>query len=353
MNRFLQLSAAALMVLTSRASADGGTVDIRLSIKIITDGSGNNPTSGITAPDTVEAKIDRDITDANDTLRRTQRGYRLKRDPFIYISPPVPSMQPSTYWFTLPARQNRATVEAAATAAPTTWAWSGSAVNFYVNHSSSGQCSFPPDSHAITLGSGFIPGTVLHELGHFFALRHTHAGDYADQPAGPNFTAADLADGDSLTETANDNPNITTRDQLSVALWNAPYASLTVSQQNVVNSAWRNVMSYHVDEDLLPVQMNILTDHANNTSTRHYAVSGWTRFIAPTGSDTIFGLSNNCIVSGVPGRTLAHAVSHAAGANDGHEIILLGAGTYSGPITIGSPVTLRTDVGQTAVIGAP
>ena len=108
---------------------------------------------------------------------------------------------PGDHWFNLPARESRAYIETTALAAQTVWRWNPNAINFYINNSSSGQCSFVGNGGAISLGGTVGAGTILHEIGHLFNLFHTHGGDYADNPNPPAnmppgaFTAADLQDG--------------------------------------------------------------------------------------------------------------------------------------------------------------
>lgn len=124
---------------------------------------------------------------------------------------------PGDHWFNLPARDTRQYIETTALAAQTTWAWNSGAINIYVNNTFSGQCSFVGNGSTIALGGTVGVGTVLHETGHFFNLQHTHALDYSTntKPSSGIFTLSDLMDGDGLSETANDNPNIGSKDQLS------------------------------------------------------------------------------------------------------------------------------------------
>ena len=340
------------------ALADDGVINIRVSVKVIRSSTGAEPTNGLTAPRTVDDLITDEINRGNETLRRTQRGYRLLLLPVQRIQPAKPSGQTDAdYWFTLAARENRAALETAAAGNTTTWKWDSTAMNVYINNTGSGQCSFPGDGQTIMMGTDIGAGTLFHEAGHFFNLSHTHGGDYDNPRTGATrvFTASELTDGDALAETANDNPNIITINQLSGALYaGATYASLPAFQQRVVNSAFENVMSYHNENELLPNQMNLFTDAANSSSSRHAAVSGYTRYVESYGSNTIvFGLSNDGLVSSSPLKTLAKAVANAGAANDGDEIILLGNAHFNEPMTISTPVTLRTSQGNTAVIGKP
>ena len=255
---------------------------------------------------------------------------------------------PGDHWFNLPARAARQYMETTALAAQTVWRWNPNAINIYVNNSSSGQCTFVGSGGAITLGGDVGTGTVLHEIGHFFDLRHTHAGDYADQPnpAGGAFTMAHLTNGDDLDETANDNPNISNHDQLSIALNgkpydqpatppNAPFASL--AERAVVDSAFQNVMSYHTEAVLLPDQMDKWTLNANGA--RLPFCTGRTWFLANGGND---GASGATVA--LPLATVTSGFAHTTSAND---VVLLQAGNYTAPATqMTTPCTLHATRGQ-------
>lgn len=242
---------------------------------------------------------------------------------------------PADHWFNLPARLSRQYIETTALAATQTWAWNPNVINIYVNNSSSGQCSFVGSGGSISLGSSVGTGTVLHELGHVFDLRHTHALDYAtntnppnNMPPGP-FTTADLMDGDGLSETVNDNPNITNHDQLCQALFGVPYDQppppggpfATPAQRAVVDSAYENVMSYHNEVVLLSVQMDKLTLNANGA--RLPFCTGRTWFVATDGNNSAAGSSATTPLATVPG-----ALSRVSTAND---VVLLRAGSYAAP----------------------
>ena len=267
----------------------------------------------------------------------------------------------NSYWFTLPARANRATIEAAATANPTakaTWRWHETAINIYVNGSGSGQCSFVGDGLSVALGQEiFNRGTVLHEIGHYFNLLHTHAGDYPTNPNPPNetppraFDGDDLDDGDGLTQTPDDNPNITNRDQLSVALLgvpyfqppsppNAPFADAV--QRAVVDRTFSNVMSYHDEDLLLSVQMDIWNQHANIE--RLLFCNGRTWFVANEGNNGAVGTTTL-----TPLATLVEGINRRTTNND---VILLRSGTYLTPPggTLSAPCTISATRGPVSIV---
>ena len=265
---------------------------------------------------------------------------------------------PADHWFNLPARATRQYIETTALAAQAVWRWNPNAINIYVNNSASGQCSFVGNGSSISLGGAVGTGTVLHEVGHIFNLQHTHALDYptntnppANMPPGP-FTMADLMDGDALAETANDNPNITTNDQLSVALFGVPYNQPAAppnapfanpAQRAVVDSAFRNVMSYHNEAVLLTGQMDLWTQHAN--AARLGFCTGRTWFIANGGNNSSSGLT-----AALPLATIASGFTHVSTSTP-NDVVLLRAGSYAAPAggVLSTPSTLRATRGEATI----
>lgn len=336
--RFLFAHASlGLLVLLGGISQIRAEITVRLSVKFILNADGTRPSGNIST----NAGFDTEITRGNQILAATGRAYQLQVVEYLDIRPPAPADQAADYWFNLPARANRATIEAAALADTATWRWNGATLNMYVNNSSSGQCSFVGGGSSISFGGSVGAGTVLHETGHFFNLRHIHAGDYADNKNTPPYTMADLADGDGLGETANDNPNITTTDELCGALFGSTYAAATPPQQAVVDSAFENVMSYHNENMLLPVQMDIWGQNANGA--RLFSSSGRTWFVAIEGSDDDSGDN-----AGSPFATLNKGLSSVSSADD---VILLRAGNYNAPAggVINTPCTLSATRGAVSI----
>ena len=99
----------------------------------------------------------------------------------------------------------------------------------------------------------------------------------------------------------------------------------------------------HVDIDETRLTERQLDRHADTAnSTRAAFVSGRTRFVSPSGSDSGTGSSTS------PYRTVARAITAANAA--GGDILLLGAGAYNQTLTINKPCTLRaTRVGPAAI----
>ena len=239
-----------MLVLAGSMSSLHADITVRLSVKFILQPNGTRPAPGVIGTsDGFDAEIARGTI-----LAATGRGFQLQVVEYLDIQPSPPAGRPANYWFTNDARGNRAEFEAAALADRATWRWSGNAVNIFVNDSSSGQCSFPGNGESVSLGQNVVIGTVRHELGHFFNLAHTHAGDPDCRTAQPPFPAAD---GDGLIETIPDHACFRTPDALSMANFNGRvFAQLNTDEQAQVNSNWLNVMSYHREDELLQNKPN-------------------------------------------------------------------------------------------------
>jgi len=310
-------------------------ITVRISVKFILDSNSNRPawTMGAGTFDvSTGAAFDAEITHANQVLRNTGRGFRLLVDEYIDIQPPAPAGQNPDYWFNLDARANRSTFETAALADQTAWRWNTAAINIYVNNSSSGQCSFVGGGSSISLGATiFSRGTVVHEVGHFFDLRHTHAGDPDCRTTpGPYMPA----DGDGLAATVPDHNCLTTRAAL--------LAALPLAQQAAVDTSWLNVMSYHQEDQLLDEQMDIWTKHANGA--RLFACNGRTWFVGTSGSD-----QNSGAEASTPFASVSRSLSAVSSPND---VILLKSATYAAPATgrIGTACTLRATLGPATLV---
>ncbi|HXJ71675.1 MAG TPA: hypothetical protein VNM37_02440 [Candidatus Dormibacteraeota bacterium] len=311
------------------ATAD---IQVRLSVKFILNSDGSRPAvmpleggNEIGTQPAFEAAV----RQGNQVLADTGRGYRLSVVEYVDIQPAAPSGQAADYWFNLPARSNRQTIEDAATASAAskvTWQWNANAINIYVNNSRSGQCSLVGQGGSIALGDPiFGLGTLVHEVGHVFDLRHTHPGDN-------NGSVAEWGNGDGLDETLPDDPDASAAD---IA---ARYPN---ESQQKRDDLFFNVMSYHQEERLLPVQMDLWTKNANNA--RAGFCSGKTWFVANGGSD---GSSGDTAAS--PLATVSKGLSKVSSADD---IILLRGGTFSAPPgrVIRTPCTLRATLGLATV----
>ena len=324
---FFLARGASLLAFLAGVSSLQADINVRLSVKFILNFNGARPSS--VAPDigtngTFQVEVDR----GNGILAATGRGQRLQVVEYIDIQPPAPAGSNANYWYTLPARSNRSTIENAALANQALWRWNSGAINIYVNNTSSGQCSFVNGGSSISLGASISLGTVLHEVGHFFNLRHTHAGDDT------GCTNVVVADGDFLSETIPDH-NCLNRDGLSTANFGANYASLNAAQQAAVNTSWLNVMSYHQEDQLLDGQMDLWGEIANVS--RLFVCSGRTWFVSNSGSDIWVGDA-----AGAPFATVPRALN-AVGTPD--DVILLRNGAYGAPTFINTRCTFRATRG--------
>ena len=299
-------------------------ISVRLSVKFIRNFDGTRP-GGIGVISAFQAEVDR----GNGILAATGRGVRLQVVEFIDIQPAAPAGNSADYWFTLNARSNKVVFENAALADTATWRWNAGAINIFVNNTGSGQCSFVGGGGTISLGASISSGTVLHEIGHFFNLRHTHAND-VDCSTTPGPYAP--ANGDSLAITINDHNCLNTIDALSAANFGGRlFANLTADEQAQVNSSWLNVMSYHQEDQLLDDQMDIWSDNANVS--RLFVCSGRTWFVSTAGFDIWLGDS-----AFAPFRTVSRALSAVGTADD---VISIRSGNYTVPGLIGTACTLR------------
>ena len=350
----IQLLLLTLLAVALPASAD---IEVRLAVKFIQHPNGAVPmfpfpgwgasNANITNYTGFEAEVQR----GNGILAATGRGYRLRAVSYAYLQPPIPAGQPQDYWYNIDARANRATIESAALGdylfnGPNRWDWDVTAINVFVNNSASGQCSFVGNGLSISLGGTVSPGTVLHEIGHFFNLSHTHGGDPTcnDAAGNPN-PIGPPSDGDGLAETLPDNACYTTRDQLSMGNYGVNYAALNATQQAAVNDTWFNVMSYHAEDRLLDIQMDHWAWNANLD--RHWFCDGYTVFVAPWGSDPFLQGPGNGLQANAPLATMGSAlfgVSLRSPATT--DVILFNGGTYTAPAgLITTACTLRATRG--------
>jgi hypothetical protein len=331
---------------------------VKLSVKFIMSSTGAAPTNSGSINLSTSAAFDVEVAYGNSVLDATGRGYKLRVIEYLNVQPPAPAGQPADYWYNIDARENRQTIENAAASAAATWAWNGAgALNIYVNNSSSGSCSFIGSGVSIALGSTiFTRGTVLHEIGHFFDLSHTHAND----PKCSSFTPPDplssaLTNGDGLVETIPDHPCYT-RDQLSQANFGAVYSALTPAQQAAVNTSWLNVMSYHNEAAFLDIQMDYWTANANTP--RQAVCTGRTWFVRPDGFDHPTYSLNAGLTPGTgfggAFQTLERGLAGLVDPNFVHlgdDVVLLRGGnyTYSSPDPISTPGTLAAAYGPVTI----
>ena len=314
------------MLLVPDVSAD---VEIRLSVKFIKDLNGNNPMPAPTWESDISdpIKFEVEVAHGNAALARRRRGITMRVVEYLYIQPPVPGGQAADYWYNIDARANAGTIEDAADLDPIAWKWNNTAVNIFVNNSRSGQCSFPEQGKTISLGAGIGRGTVIHELGHFFSLRHTH-------PLDNDGKLENWGDGDGLPETLTDEADASVTDA------QAYHAGQPAS---LINDLVNNIMSYHNENELLPIQMDLLSTSAN-TSRSSY-VTAHTIFVATTGETFYSGLAADR-----PLKTMNLAKNRLI-ISPAQSVILISPGTYHESVTFDKACTLRPKSGPVTIVG--
>jgi len=307
-------------------------VEFRVSIKVILGPNGewpDNPnTIGATGLNLNSETVIRDNIDfANTILARHAVGYKIVlRDNQIRTLSGFDS-----YWYTADARSaaTRDQVEEAATLNVTTkaiWKWHDDSINIYINDSRSGVCSFPSEGRGVVLsGAGAYQELILHELGHFFSLNHTHTIDR-------DSALDDWADGDSLAETLPDDADA------SAADINNRYDGdpQPFQPQHIRDDLIFNLMSYHQPQDRFVWGQREMIVAAFN-GPRAYATAGRARFIQSDGNNAADGLT---VANRL--RTIGQAVNVSGTAND---VVLIRSGTYNAnseglPFSMTKPLTL-------------
>lgn len=381
MKSFATILVSLLLAGVSSAVPDG-FIHIRVSMKMVV-----NPATGTTPAAMDDALLRDSVTAMNRWLAVNWRGYRLDLadmqagQTFRRIGGLNDTTGPSK-WYDInlkgdAANADNVAFEAAAKANKALYAWNDSAVNIYFNNQGWSQANFPSANRDLVI-SGYglllydpapgqtrsesykVAGNLLHELGHFFELYHTHGG------------IGTAANDDGISDTALDTPSTTdasardetaTRNIISQLNYSLNYSALTASQKVLVDNSANNAMSYHqLFYDNPPTnkvvsdaerfgptrfvftekQMDKWSDYAGNQ--RAFVTTGITRFV-----DAAVGVSGSG-TSSSPIKTLATAIS-AANAS-GNDILMLRPGTYSAS-TLDKPVTLRASRSGPATVQHP
>ncbi|MDP0490214.1 MAG: M43 family zinc metalloprotease [Verrucomicrobiota bacterium JB023] len=288
------------LLLVAPAAAE---IQVRLSIKAILSSNGSWPsntnTIGSTGVNLNSETAVRDNVDwMNSVMREKRYPFRffLREDTVYTISG-----QADPY-YTMDARSSatRNAIEDAALDDKTTWKWHDDSINIYINDTRSGYCSRPTGGRsAITVGAGAYEELILHEIGHFFNLSHTHSGD-------GDGNADDWADGDGLSETLPDDADA------SAADINAQYPGST---QETRDNLIFNVMSYHQPQDRFVWQQRQEMIEVMNDE-RDPQASGEGFFLADDGADSIFGVQLSGRTYAQRLKTLENAVSKSTSSND-------------------------------------
>jgi hypothetical protein len=349
---------AALLFTASPAfsNEEDGLIKIRLSYKIIINPKNcarPNPTAqvGEIVTDEMIAKA---VEEMNALLAATWRGYRFELKEIKEIGSRGDAAPKPGHWFDVDFieedKQNKLMneMEAAIKANPTQYAWREDAINIYLNQNTSGAKWKCKDLIIVGARSASMGWVQLHEIGHYFGLRHTH-GDLGVVQPGQSGAGYTTPGDDKVEDTIQDLP-CWNRDGIAKHNFSAKYEQLEAAQKALVDDVAENLMSYHflkpMKADLRRLtegQMDRWADTAEDFY-RKPVRDGRTWFVdrqTPGNEGT----------STYPCDSVKLA---AAAANDkGGDIIVLRPGEYHETLTISKPVTLRATRKGPATIGAP
>lgn len=345
--------AAAIMLmiaaLSPAALADSEIV-IRLSYKVI-----RNPTpNGVNLPfEFNPSALPGAVDGMNALLQSYGRGYRFeysgdyavigslggveRPNPGRYFDSNVPAIAGMISDLTDDAVQF-----------PTLWDYDPSAINIVINNGADDTHCVRTDRRVLVIGAGTASSSrrTLHHILHSFGLCNTQgcSCDCCDGSGECGFTPGN----DGIADTLPDLP-CWQEQQISQFTFGVGYVDLDPSQQRQVRSTFNNIMSYRSDfpcgapgsaDWMTEGQLDRWADHAGLE--QRAACDGKTVFVDVNAPAFQNGRSVN------PFNLVAEGL---AAANGGGDIVLIRAGTYPGPLTIRTPVTLRAPRAQVARIG--
>lgn len=347
------------VVAVPRAARAASTIGVRFSVKVILRPETHaRPAVDAAGDPLTDSKITAVFEVANDSLLSNYwRGYRFDLVEILNVGTCTSGCDSSdpSFWSNaiLTGDFDMKRFEYWAKLYPA-FLWRTNAVNIYINlgKGDGAVASFPPPDNrsndVVFVGSRcfdpadrrtWAPAMLTHEMGHYFSLPH------------PNGTIESccvpscITDGDLIEDTLPDAPCFTL-DQLSTYRYGAVFSGVNaVKQDSLLNMFWNNMCYLHPDQKddpgegfghtlldrLTELQLDRWTDTANGV--RAGVRTARTRFVqqlSPCGGCSA-GTSTDPF----------HSVPEAlAGAGSG-DVVLLRPGTYTGPMTINQPVTLR------------
>jgi hypothetical protein len=338
-------------------------IKIRLSYKIILNPKNlSRPSLSTQVGEKVrDEMIQEAVEEMNALLASTWRGYRVELHEIQEIGSLGGSYPDPSHWFDIDFveedKQNQLMnqMETAIKASPARYAWREDVINIYVNQATSGAKWKVRDLIVVGPDSVSAGWVQLHEIGHYFDLRHTH-GDLGVALRGQSGEGYTTPGDDKVDDTIKDLP-VWNRDEIAKHNFSAKYERLDSEQKALVDDVAENIMSYHF---LKPVRANLqrLTEEQLDRWTdttldfyRQKVRDGRTWFVdlqtpgnQGTSSYPYAGTSS------YPYDSVNLAVT--AANSSGGDIILLRPGTYNEAVTISKPVTLRATRKGPASIGA-
>lgn len=332
-----------LMVMDATGVASAQYIWVNLSVKVVL-----NPIDGRRSPAVTDAAIDQIIGGMNGLLAGYERGYRILRpDPVSEVGGLGDTTGPSQFYdkdMLANHDEQKKKMETEALNNPALYRWSTTRINLYITGWTTGGCpgvsSLPGDNQSIVVISACAitnqySALVLHELGHYFNLLHTHEGDQCcDRTKNPG---CPYVFGDDLIDDTLPDAQCANQDDIAFHFFGVTYASLNASQKNQVDDVFNNLMSYHSNQQRLTEhQLDRWTDTANYArlavvTGRTFFVDGgcFTPLLAQDGSSQCGFLSG-------PYQDLFVPLTLAAPG----DIILIRPGSYFQP-SLTTHVTLR------------
>jgi hypothetical protein len=337
--------------LASHAVADS-VIKIRLSYKIIldpTDGQRPRPIWVLSDKIVTDDKIRNAVEEMNELIAPFWRGYRFELSEIVEIGPISDhhSTGPSQWFHTDFVKNDgrralKNAFEKVARSNPVMYAWRENAVNIYINQGTTGGlCT----RNSIVIGacsarSGLVH---LHEVCHYFDLRHTHG--FSGHKDNENYK---VPGDDEVADTIADLPHWD-KNGIAKHTFFMKYDELPGHQKEMVDNVAENIMSRHYAEPiqaeltrLTEGQLDRWTESIDEYVTRARVRDGRTWFVDQTSGAKVGTMR-------YPFASVNLAVE--AANSDGGDIILLRPGQYGEAVTIQKPVTLRATRNGPASIG--
>ena len=326
-------------------------IEIRLSFKVVL-----NPDNGQRPNFISNNTIETAINEVNQIMDGSWRGYRFTIEDIVDVGwqggyNEGPSKWCFTDFFAANGSQLKDVMENEAMNG-VDYNWDNAAINIYITMGggsfSGGICSFPSGNDEIliiTANAASIGPLILHELGHYFGLCHTHGCFNACGTGSCDCASCSDCDSpgsDNIDDTIEDSP-CWDQDQIAHNHFGEGFSG----QQEVLD-VFYNIMSYHPIDDtdrLTEGQLDVWADVMDFYTSRINIRSGDSWFVNPNGG-------NGNGTANTPFNSIGNGVDSAD--DNGGDIIYFRAGNHTIPTnnyTIDKPVTLRATRQGSAVIG--